>query len=165
MWGVSYKTIARLLTLKSANLRGIQEGAGPLYKRTEAAVGKKLRRIRDERPELWIEQEGKWDWEAVSRYLHESQIDQALLDRLLILTDDDIETINQVCPFSTPKVSQLIDQDRPREPIICSLMLICQRRMTSRDSTAAQEEIVLGPGGLRKSEKEKHDWLGNGGNI
>jgi hypothetical protein len=133
MWGVSYKTIARLLTLKSANLRGIQEGAGPLYERTEVAVGKKLRRIRDERPELWIEQEGKWDWEAVSRYLHESQIDQALLDKLLILTDDDIETINQVCPFSSPKVSQLIDHDRPREPIICSLMQICQRRMTSRD--------------------------------
>jgi hypothetical protein len=121
MWGVSYKTIARLLTLKSANLRGISEGIGPLYERTEVAIGKKLRRIRDERPELWIEQEGKWDWEAVSRYLHESQIDQVLLDKLLVLTDDDIETINQVCPF-----------DRPREPIICSLMLIC-RRMTSRD--------------------------------
>ncbi|KAK9578499.1 hypothetical protein V6Z92_009173 [Aspergillus fumigatus] len=95
MWGVSYKTIARLLTLKSANVRGIQHGVGPLYERTEAAVGKKLRRIRDERPELWIEQEGKWDWEAVSRYLHDSQIDQVLLDKLLVLTDDDIETINQ----------------------------------------------------------------------
>ncbi|KAH2444558.1 hypothetical protein KXW63_009110, partial [Aspergillus fumigatus] len=93
--GMSYKTIARLLTLKSANVRGIQHGAGPLYERTEAAVGKKLRRIRDERPELWIEQEGKWDWEAVSRYLHDSQIDQVLLDKLLVLTDDDIETINQ----------------------------------------------------------------------
>jgi hypothetical protein len=103
MWGVSYKTIARLLTLKSANVRGIQHGAGPLYERTEAAVGKKLRRIRDERPELWIEQEGKWDWEAVSRYLHDSQIDQVLLDKLLVLTDDDIETINQVGPLSATR--------------------------------------------------------------
>lgn len=40
MWGVSYKTIARLLTFKSANIQGIQHGAGPLYERTEAAVGK-----------------------------------------------------------------------------------------------------------------------------
>jgi hypothetical protein len=72
MWGVSYKTITRLLTLKSANLQGILEGAGPLYKRTEAVVRKKLRRIHNKRPELWIEQEGKWDWEAVSWYLHKS---------------------------------------------------------------------------------------------
>jgi hypothetical protein len=77
--------------------------------------------------------------------------------------DDDIETINQVCPFIRPKVSQLIDRDRPRELIICSLMLIC-RWMTSRDPEQPMRKYYFVRKGAPLERKSMID-LENGGNI
>lgn len=74
MWGVEYKTIAAVLTNKRAWVRGVQEGsvAGipatiPEYERTKSSVASKLDRMRHTHPELWSEELGQWNREAVCR--------------------------------------------------------------------------------------------------
>ncbi|KAK6810687.1 hypothetical protein RU639_013504 [Aspergillus parasiticus] len=71
MWGMDCGEIARLLTNKITELRGIQTSTidgTPValqYKRTEHAVKGKLSRIRAERPELCSEEGSLWDENAV----------------------------------------------------------------------------------------------------
>ncbi|GKZ58808.1 hypothetical protein AnigIFM49718_004646 [Aspergillus niger] len=102
MWGVEYKTIAAVLTNKRAWVRGVQEGAvagmpatTPEYERTKSSVASKLDRMRHTHPELWSEELGQWNREAVCRFLSENRIDHGLLDYLLSLTVAELAMIKR----------------------------------------------------------------------
>ncbi|THC87769.1 hypothetical protein EYZ11_012782 [Aspergillus tanneri] len=76
MRGVGHATIAKYLTSKMAEVRGIQEGTIPgvsvaalQLERTTDAVTSKLARIRKKKPELWLGQEKGWNEKAVYEFL------------------------------------------------------------------------------------------------
>ncbi|KAE8148503.1 hypothetical protein BDV25DRAFT_141737 [Aspergillus avenaceus] len=76
MLGFNCERIAQFLTNKVAEVRGIQpftiDGRQinpPQYERTEHSVRNKIGRTRKEKPELWSEQENRWNEDAVYDYM------------------------------------------------------------------------------------------------
>ena len=98
VWGIQHNTISILLTGKRAEIRGL--ATVPKFERTVNSVRTKLQRVREQNPELWLEDQHHWNKDAVCNFLRASNIDGELLYSLLNLTEDDIKIILEVRPFT-----------------------------------------------------------------
>ena len=105
MWGINHEIIANLLTDRQSEIRGIIHTITPVagllapmpqYTRTLCAVRGRLKRIGD-LPGLKFNPT-TWNGEKVHQYFLEQQMDPQLVQKLLNLTEGEINMIVQVCP-------------------------------------------------------------------